>query len=387
MRYCKRCVQPDTRVGIYFEDGVCGACLYQDELERIDWNERAQELDIIARWAKAQRRDYDCVVGVSGGKDSTFQALYARDSLGLRVLLVNSEPECITNVGRHNIENLKQLGFDSISIRPNPEVMRKLMRRDFFTHLNPIKVTEYSLYTSAYLVALKFDIPLIIQGENAGLTEGVRHTLGTGADASDVWRINTVSLDCLGEYVGDDVSAKDLYLFYYDPEQIRASGSKAIWLQYYLKEWSPSHNAKFAMRRGLKIRQDAPHDIGTYQRYYQIDSDFVQVNQYLKMVKLGFGQCTPHACHDIRNGIITREEGIALVKALDGWCAERYINQLCDYIGISPEEFYAHSENWRGDMWEGNGLIDPVWEQAPPDVDVRTVIERVNAEVDSWACG
>lgn len=183
MKYCKRCVQPDTRPGIYFnKEGVCGACLYEDEKKKIDWNARFKELQKIAQWGKKNTESvYDCVIGISGGKDSTFQALYARDRLGLRPLLVNSEPEGITEIGRHNIENLKNLGFDVISIRPNPLIIKKMIKKDFYEHLNPVKVTEFSLWSSAYIIAHALKIRLLIQGENPGLTLGVRKT-GVGTD-------------------------------------------------------------------------------------------------------------------------------------------------------------------------------------------------------------
>ena len=109
MKICKNCIQPDTRPGIFFdENGICGACLWHEEKNRINWSEREQELKKVAEWAKENTMsNYDCVIGVSGGKDSTKQAITARDKLGLRCLLVNCEPEGITDIGSKNIENLK----------------------------------------------------------------------------------------------------------------------------------------------------------------------------------------------------------------------------------------------------------------------------------------
>lgn len=101
-------------------------CLWEEEKKVIDWAKREKELQDVVDWAKKTTKSaYDCVIGVSGGKDSTKQALTARDRLGLRCLLVNSEPEGITEIGKHNIENLKNLGFDVLSLRPNPKVMKK----------------------------------------------------------------------------------------------------------------------------------------------------------------------------------------------------------------------------------------------------------------------
>ena len=100
MKYCKKCLQPDTRPGIRFIDGVCYACIYEENKEDVDWDERFKELQDIAEEAKRNSKSpYNCVIGVSGGKDSTFQAVYAKEKLGLNVLLVNSEPDGITEAG------------------------------------------------------------------------------------------------------------------------------------------------------------------------------------------------------------------------------------------------------------------------------------------------
>ena len=106
MKICKRCIQPDSRPGIYFDgNGVCGACLWEEEKNKINWSERADELQNIVEQTKKSNSIYDCVIGVSGGKDSTMQAITARDSLGLRCLLVNYQPDNITQIGAENIEN------------------------------------------------------------------------------------------------------------------------------------------------------------------------------------------------------------------------------------------------------------------------------------------
>ena len=223
MRICKRCSQPDTRPGIYFDDqGVCGGCLWEDEKKKIDWKSREKELQDIAEWAKkTTKSNYDCVIGVSGGKDSTKQALTARDQLGLRCLLVNGEPEGITEIGRYNIENLKKLGFDVISLRPNPKVMRLLVKHDFYKHLNPVKITEFSLYASTYIMADKFDIPLIIQGDNPGLSLGASLTgVGTDSNAMKADELQTLSSGWK-EYVEvEGVEEKDLYFFHYDRKKL-----------------------------------------------------------------------------------------------------------------------------------------------------------------------
>ena len=359
MKICKKCIQPDTRLGIYFDkNGICGACIWEKEKEAIDWDLRRKELEEIASWAKNNTSsNYDCAIGVSGGKDSTLQAIIARDELGLRPLLVNSEPTGITEIGKYNIENLKELGFDVISIRPNPKIMKKLVKRDFYKYLNPVKITEYSLYSSTYIIAENFEIPLIIQGENPGLTLGTRLTgVGTDSNALKADELQTLSSGWKEYLEVEGIKEKDLYLFHYDRKKLEQKNTKGIWLQYFLKSWSNRGNAEFSKKYGLKWR---PEDfdffsIGTYVPYAQLDTDLTQVNQLLKYIKFGFGQCMDSACYDLRENRITRNEAIDLVKMYDGKCSEFYIKKFCDYIDIDVEAFWEVTEKFRGPMWVKN---------------------------------
>lgn len=345
MKYCKKCLQPNTRPGIKFnEEGICYACLYEEEKKNIDWISREKELKEIAEWAKKTAKGaYHCVIGVSGGKDSSFQAVYVKEKLGLNVLLVNSEPDKITEIGKHNIENLINQGFDIIKMRPNPKIIKKLVKESFYKYGNPIKPTEYPLWTSAYIIADKFDIPLIIQGENAALTLGVVNTgLGNDGNALNVNEGNTLAGGNASDWVDEDISLNQLYMYQFpDKKKLIDKGIKAIYLQYYVKEWSQVYNADFSIARGLfgRTTEDL-HDIGRYRRYSALDSDMQIVNQMLKYYKFGFGFATDEACYDIREGRISREEAIWLVNEYDGKCGEKYIKEFCEYINITLEEFW-----------------------------------------------
>ena len=369
MEICTNCIQPNTRPGIYFnEEGVCGACLWGKEKNKIDWDLRCKELQDIALWAKKNSKgDYDCTIGVSGGKDSTKQAITARDKLDLNCLLVNCEPENITDIGRKNIENLKNLGFDVVTIRPNPNVMKRLIRYDFFEHLNPVKATEFALYSSTYIIAEKFKIPLIIQGETQVLTLGTRLiSAGQVQDALNVdQNMRTLSQGCQ-EYLNvDGIKKRDLFLFRYNKENLKELGIKGIWLQYYLKEWSYRGNAEFSKKHGLTVRENFnPKDIGTYVDFSALDSDLNHVNQMLKYIKFGFGFCMDHACYDIRDGHITRNEAMNLVKDYDGKCSEEYIKKFCDYVEITIDKFWDTANSFRGPMWsknEDNEWVNEYW--------------------------
>lgn len=349
MKRCKRCVQTDSRPEVYFnEEGVCGACLYEDERATIDWDKRKIELLKIVKEAKKQAMKnkcaYDCVIGVSGGKDSTYQALYAK-RLGLRTLLVSCEPEGQTDIGKKNIENLKQLGFDCITIRPNPQIMKQLIMKDFYECLNPVKVTEFPLWASAYIIADKFNIPLIIQGENDALNMGLKKSkMGLKDDALKINKHNTLATG-IQRYVSRDVSPKDLFLYTYDEKSMRKKGIRAIWLNYYDKYWSQIGNPEEAIMFGLTIRKDSLKNLGRLHKWSALDCNLHIVNQMIKYKKFGFGFATDEACYDIREGYITREKALKLVKKYDGKCADKYVQEFCDYIGITKKEFWRVVNN------------------------------------------
>lgn len=350
MKYCKKCIQPDTRPGIVFDkNGVCDACNYQEQVyHTIDWDERLKKLHEIAEWAKSKNAPYDCVIGVSGGKDSTFQAIYAKENLGLHVMLVNCEPDEITEVGKKNIENLISKGFDCIKIRTNPKICRILAKKSFYEYGNIIKPSEYPLWVSAYRIALNFDIPLIIQGENDALVLGTTKDQSVGGDAFNITETNTLHGCTAEEWIGNGVTEKDLFFYKFpDKELFKEKDIKAIWLQYYTKEWSQVYNANFSIAHGLIGRTtEKLEDIGRYRRYTALDSDIQIVNQMLKYLKFGFGNATDEACYDIREGRLSREKAIQLVKAYDGKCGECYIKDVSDYMGITVEEFWRVADRW-----------------------------------------
>lgn len=381
MRYCKRCLQPNTRPGIYFnKDGVCGACLWEDEKEKIDWNAREQELQDIADNAKCKAKGaYDCVIGVSGGKDSTYQAFYAKEKLGLRTLLVNCEPNNITETGRKNIENLKNHGFDVISISPNRNLLKQLMIRDFWKYLNPIKCTEYPLFASTYIIADKFDIPLIIQGENDALTLGASEGLqDKGGSCFNVTKCNTLKQEPFEEYLLDGIDINQLFFYHVPITELLNKDFQGVWLNYYSKDWSTTNNAKFSLKRGFIAlnKETNPFSHGTYRMCSQLDSDLVACNQLFKYIKFGFGRVSDHVNYDIRSKLISRDEGKYLIRELDGQCGEENINAMCSALDITPEAMFNHAEKFRGNMFYQNKngywrIKNPIWEQEPIEGDYR----------------
>jgi len=342
-------MQPDTRPFLSFDnDGVCAACRIHDEIPKIDWSERERQLRKIADWARSNAQGgFDCVVGVSGGKDSHFQAFYARERLGLKALLVNCAPDNITEVGRQNLENLVQHGFDMISFRPNPKIMRAVTKRAFIEYGNPVKPSEYPLYAVSYQAALRFGIPLIVQGENPASTLGIVDNIDPDDDALNIRYHNTLGGGNSNDWTQEGIELKDL-IFYQFPDSVELRKRvRAIFLSYYAKEWSYTGNTECSVSFGLHGRPGHDPDLtGRLSQYCSVDSDMQIVNQMLKYYKFGFGFVTDEVCYYIREGRMSREEGIKLIEQYDGKCGNRYIQEFCKYIGITDEEFWRVTDQW-----------------------------------------
>ncbi len=345
MQYCKICIQTDTRPGISFsEDGICSACDYRSKkFPKIDWTERQKQLQEIVDWAKENSRGgYDCVIGISGGKDSTFQALYAKEQLRLNVLLVNVAPDNITEVGRQNLENLVQKGFDLVSFRPNPIVMSNLTRKSFYEYGNPVKPSEYPLYAVPYQTAMMYKAPLIIWGENVAITLGVTK-LGISGDALNVLGHNTLEgIETKDYWLQDVLTLTDLLPYKFPDVSELKKNHRAIYLNYYVREWGWKNNTDFSVARGLEGRVDRPELTARIGPYNSVDGDIQIVNQMIKYYKLGFGFVTDEVCYYIREGLMSRNEAINLAKKYDGKCGDQYIDEFCKYINITVEEFWTN---------------------------------------------
>jgi len=395
MKFCKRCVEPETNPGLVIDDeGVCNVCRYYESKPDVDWSNRLVELKKIAEWAKENNKgSYDAVIGVSGGKDSTKQALFARDVLGLNCLLVTNPPDVITEVGQQNIDNLVEKGFDIIKYYANPVVYKKMVIRALCEYGNPQKPSEYTIASIPLRMAINMNIPLLIHGENSALEMGEPEEFTSSNDfegsALGFANSNTVRGGQALDWVDDEISLNDILPYQYPSnKEINDSGVKAIYLGYFLKEFNTFENAKFAIANGLSFRNEKLHDLGRYHRYSALDANMNVINGMIKYVKFGYGSATDKASLDIRAGKLTRDEGIALVKEYDGLCADRFVKEYCEFLGVTEDFFWTEVEKYRGTMWSkdvnGKWTHDsPIWELENYDksIDVVKVINRLNKEL------
>lgn len=362
IRYCRLCLEPDTRPGqVFSDDGLCTPCHILQNKESIDWAARERELRDHVLWAKSRaRHGYDCIIGVSGGKDSTRLALFARD-IGMRPLLVSCTypPKQLTERGAENLANIISLGFDTVTVNIAPRLYRDLMRIGFEKFANWCKPTELALYASVPRVAVDWNIPLVCLGENPFVT------LGTGSGSTDGNAENLVSMHTLGggdltPYLEEGVAPELMHWYRYPSvDEIKRAGLRMIYLGYYMKDFHDLVNAKVAVAHGLKLRSKADSDparTGSIYNFVALDDDFVFVNQFLKYLKLGFGLVSQQCSMRIRDGVMTRAEGLEMTRKYDGKVDPGYIRDFAHFLGLSEDEFWLVAEKFRNpDYWERVG--------------------------------
>ncbi len=347
MKYCKLCIQPNTRPNSYFgEDGICPACTYHHKVSvTADYDERFEDLiKLLEPYRKKTKHGFDCIIGVSGGKDSTRQALWARDKLGLKPLLVcmGYPPQQVTERGTENISNLINLGFDVVYWTLSPETWRQIVREGFLRFTNWAKATEQAIISSVPQLAIKYDIKLILWGENPGLQLGDMKTVGkTGYDGNNLRYMNTVAGGGLEWLLGAGFERKKLIPYLYPSStEFEVHGIQIIYLGWFWQDWSLINNGMYSCLNGLEVRTDTVENTGDLWGVSSLDEDWVTLNQMIKYYKFGFGRVTDYANEELRLGRMSREEAISLAEKYDNSCSNDYIESFCRYIGITVPEFW-----------------------------------------------
>jgi len=340
MKFCTKCVMPSTKPDLHFdEEGVCDACRSQEaKNQKIDWISREKEfLGIVQQYKK--NPDYDCIIGVSGGKDSTFQVIKAKE-LGLNPLCVCFEPTIPTEIGRKNLENLNNLGVDLIHVKRNPIVYKKLAREAIKRTGDCEWQHHIGLFTVVPHFAVKFNIPLIIWGESPQIEYGGPANSKTRNILDRQWLEEFGGLlgNRISDMVGvDGITERDLSLYMYPKdEDIHRVGVTGLFLGYYFK-WDLREVLKKSQANGFSTTIRPVET--TYENFENLDCYSNHVHDYLKYVKYGFGRATDNACLDIRLGYIKREEAVRLVGKYDGIPPRLAIEEYLRYTGFTHEEF------------------------------------------------
>lgn len=317
--------KPDLKIN---EAGICNACESFQERSEINWDDRRAELEaVLEKYRNKKGENWDCVIPVSGGKDSTFQVVKLLE-LGMNPLCVTATTCALTDVGKANIENIKKLGVDYVEMSPNPLIRAKLNRIGL-EEVGDISWPEHvGIFTIPVRAALQYNIPLIIWGENSQNEYGGPAAAGENNILDRRWLEEFGGLlglrvdDLIGQ---DGISRRDLIPYFYpEDEKLQDVGVTGLFLGHYIP-WDGLSNALVASAFGFTVSENIT--LGSMVNYENLDNYQTAIHEYFKYLKFGFGRASDHASLHIRRKRITRETGMEIVKRLDGKFPWEYLGQ------------------------------------------------------------
>lgn len=341
IKFCKKCLFPDTKPDLYFDEhGVCDAC--QSAVEKwkedksIDWEARSREFDSIIDQIP-KNRVYDCVVPVSGGKDSTYQTYRMCRHHGLKVLAVTFDQFDQTKIGEHNLNILRNIGVDHIHFTLNPKLVKLLVLRGFEEVGDPYWVNHVGMFSIPSRVASWMKIPLVVYGENPQFEYGGPPESRRPKPMNKRWRQEFGGLRGLREedLVDDQISMRDVEILRF-PEDSELEGVKGIFYGDYFR-WDPIGHTEFIKTLGWKSLEKPP--TGSSSVDENCDMEFIDIREHIKFLKFGYGRATDQLNIEIRAGTRTRLDALGLVKRVDGCVSENNISKFCEYIGISRQHY------------------------------------------------
>ena len=345
IHYCTRCLYPSTKPDLSFDErGVCSACVSFEKRTDVDWEARHAEFKtIVDRYRVKDGSNYDCLIPVSGGKDSTYQVLRVLEH-GLNPFCVTATTDSLSDIGRRNIENIKRFGVDYVEVSTNP-VVRRRMNKMALTQVGDISWPEHvSIFTIPIRVAVQYGIRLIVWGENP------QNEYGGPAAAS---QNNTLTRRWLEEFGGllglrvsdligqSGIERRHLIQYSYPTdEELQRSGVTGIFLGHYFS-WDGLTNTLIAQANGFEVFPRVVE--GSLVGYENIDNYQTGIHDYFKFLKFGFGRATDIANNHIRRGRLSRSDALAMVRLHDGKFPATYLGrpleEILAEIDMSMDEF------------------------------------------------
>jgi len=310
---------PNTRPDQYLNNnGICNACLSYDLQKKIDWEKRKLELSNIIKKKKLNNDKWNCVVPGSGGKDSTYQIIKAKE-LGLNPVFLTASTCDLSEIGRYNLENIKKIGFDVVEISNSSKIRAKINKIGLEL-LGDISWPEHvSIFTAPVKFALAYNIPLILWGENPQLEYGGPKDSLNNSILDQKWMEEFGGL--IGFRVSDlienyDFKKHELEIYNYpSQEKLKEKSILGIFLGYY-ERWDSIRNYEISKKNGFKAYEDDLE--GCYFNFEKIDNYQHGIHDYFKFLKFGFARATDQLSYMIRRDQITRKDGIKLAKKLEG---------------------------------------------------------------------
>ena len=357
MKYCKKCLMPDTRPGIRFENDVCVGCIHYEDQKKIDWNLRKNRLkELCEKHRNLNNNQYNCAIAVSGGKDSHFQVYYMKEVMKMNPILLAVENIDSTETGRKNIENLKRtFDCDLIEYKLDRDVLKKLTAKTFEMYGAPTWYIDSLIYSFPIKKTMELGLKLLVYGEDVNYTYGGKYDEET--ESAIMQPMNDVVKSKHEELIKKDiVSEKEL-----EPaiipsiDKAKKYGLEPIYLSYH-------HNYEVAKRWGFRHLGHEYKREGTIDDYNSIDSITYLLSEFLKYAKYGHSATTQMASRWIRYGMATREKMIPIVKKYDKILDQGIVDGFCSFTGMTIKEFHRILDKWYNlELFEQDA--DGVWHE------------------------
>jgi N-acetyl sugar amidotransferase len=354
-------------------DGLCSGCVVHDEKPVIDWAAREQEFkELLYAHRSKDGSTYDCIIPVSGGKDSHFQAWYIKEKLGLNPLLVTYYTHNYTPTGEANLRNIgKVFGIDHYVFTPSYKTIQKMNRLGFKKTGDMSWHFHCGVWTVPFQLAVKFNIPLVVYGEHGGMDLTGTYSFNdrpefTLRDRNEIMLRGFSPSDFIEETEG--LTKKDLRWTEYPSDgDIKRVGVRGVFMGVYVYWDSNKHTKEISEKYGFKQNPE-PFE-RTYRRASNVDDIHENgIKDYMKFVKFGYGRATDHASKDIRLGAMTRKEGIEMVRKYDGAFPHKSFEFFLHMTGMSEKEFWEIADTFRdlrvwwiknGEWWKDNVWGEP----------------------------
>jgi|TARA_B100001971_G_scaffold5268_1_gene4357 N-acetyl sugar amidotransferase len=356
VKYCRKCVISTQRPRIHFdEDGVCSACRFAEKKQNANWEEREEQLRGLLEKHRSNDGSWDVVVPSSGGKDSAFVAHKLKYEYNMHPLTVTWAPHIYTGVGWYNFQALVHSGLDNVLGTPDGLLHRILTRASLIKMGDIFQPFIYGQKAFPISTAVRYGIPLIMYGENGEVEYGgdsKNEELPTHNITSDIEK-HYISGFKLTDWADCGISAKDLSCYQMPKiEDAERVGIECHFLSFY-KKWVPQQNYYYTVENtGFKPEPDGRSE-GTYSKYASLDDKLAGYHNYFAYLKFGHGRATSDAAHEIRDGHITREEGVALVHKFDGEFPTKHFKEVLEYLMMTEDEFIQCCERFRNqDIWK-----------------------------------
>jgi N-acetyl sugar amidotransferase len=313
---------------------------------------------MVVENAKTLSEGYDCLVPVSGGKDSFWQIVKCLE-YGLKPLAVTWKTPARTELGRRNLENLVNLGVDHIDYQISPEVERKFMYQALVQHGSTAIPMHMAIFNIPLKLAIKFKIPLVIWGENSAFEYGGTEEEQKGFRLDSHWlrKFGVTNGTTAEDWVSDSLSRHELTP-YFGPtdEELENAGVLAVFLGYYFF-WDVATSLRIAVKNGFRVREEGPKT--GYYNYADIDDDFISIHHWLKWYKFGFTRLWDNLSLEIRNERMTRKEAVKIISERGDEIPHEDIEKFCEFVGTSRKRFNEICEKYRNrDIWS---IDDGTW--------------------------